>query len=187
MFIATYPAIVLSPPATDRNPWLAATASSQSDDPARKSLILIPYELLATHREYYSFEYARETGLSGVKLGAICISHQSGEGAGMGWFAKRLKPLAPEVPVKLVSDDRRILDGIYYAIYHPYGAARRSFVRRGGSHLRKSKRAAVAGHENHSRSNRCRGRIHSPEWTRGKRWRQPVRSAARILPYRRHA
>ena len=59
--------------------------------------------IVSEAREYDSFEYARDTVSSGAKKGVIFISHESGEDAGMGWFANWLKPLVPEVPVKLVS------------------------------------------------------------------------------------
>jgi putative NIF3 family GTP cyclohydrolase 1 type 2 len=59
--------------------------------------------IVSEAREYDSFEYARDAVLSGAKKGAIFISHESGEDAGMGWFADWLRPLVPEVPVKLVS------------------------------------------------------------------------------------
>lgn len=59
--------------------------------------------IVSEAREYDSFEYARDTVLSGAKKGVIFISHESGEDAGMGWFADWLKPFVPEVPVRLIS------------------------------------------------------------------------------------
>src|SRR4029077_9193900 len=54
-------------------------------------------------REYDSFEYARDTVLSGAAKGAIFVSHEVGEDEGMNWFAKWLQPIVPEVPVKFIS------------------------------------------------------------------------------------
>jgi putative NIF3 family GTP cyclohydrolase 1 type 2 len=59
--------------------------------------------IVSEAREYDSFEYARDTVLSGAKKGVIFISHESGEDAGMDEFARWLKPYVPEVPVRLVS------------------------------------------------------------------------------------
>jgi putative NIF3 family GTP cyclohydrolase 1 type 2 len=59
--------------------------------------------IVSEAREYDSFEYARDTVLSGAPKGAIFISHESGEDAGMDEFARWLKPFVPEVPVRLIS------------------------------------------------------------------------------------
>lgn len=59
--------------------------------------------IVSEAREYDSFEYARDTVLSGAQKGAIFISHESGEDAGMDEFARWLKPFVPEVPVRLIS------------------------------------------------------------------------------------
>jgi hypothetical protein len=53
-------------------------------------------------REYDSFEYVRDTILSGQKKGAIFVSHQSGEDEGMRWFAEWSQPFLPEVQVKFI-------------------------------------------------------------------------------------
>jgi putative NIF3 family GTP cyclohydrolase 1 type 2 len=52
--------------------------------------------------EYDTFEYVRDTVLTGAKKGAIFISHSSGEDEGMRYFAEWLKPLVPELPVKFI-------------------------------------------------------------------------------------
>ena len=59
--------------------------------------------IVSEAREYDSFEYVRDTVLSDPKKGAIFISHESGEDAGMEEFAHWLKPFVPEVPVRLIS------------------------------------------------------------------------------------
>ena len=59
--------------------------------------------IVSEAREYDSFEYARDTVLSGAQRGVIFISHESGEDAGMDEFARWLRPFVPEVPVRLVS------------------------------------------------------------------------------------
>ncbi len=58
--------------------------------------------LVSETREYDSFEYARDTVLSGAAKGAIFISHTSGEDLGMEEFARWIKPFVPEVPVKFI-------------------------------------------------------------------------------------
>jgi len=58
--------------------------------------------LVSETREYDSFEYARDTVLSGAHKGAIFISHASGEDLGMEEFAHWLKPLVPEVPIQFI-------------------------------------------------------------------------------------
>jgi putative NIF3 family GTP cyclohydrolase 1 type 2 len=58
--------------------------------------------LVSETREYDSFEYARDTVLSGAKKGAIFISHESGEDLGMEEFARWLKPLVPEVAIQFI-------------------------------------------------------------------------------------
>ncbi len=67
------------------------------------SLPLVDCIIVSEAREYDSFEYVRDTVLSGAKRGAIFISHESGEDAGMEEFARWLKPFVPEVPVRLIS------------------------------------------------------------------------------------
>jgi putative NIF3 family GTP cyclohydrolase 1 type 2 len=58
--------------------------------------------LVSETREYDSFEYARDTVLSGARKGAIFISHASGEDLGMEEFARWLKTFVSEVPVRFV-------------------------------------------------------------------------------------
>jgi putative NIF3 family GTP cyclohydrolase 1 type 2 len=58
--------------------------------------------LVSETREYDSFEYARDTVLSGAKKGAIFISHEAGEDLGMEEFARWLKPFVPEVPIQFI-------------------------------------------------------------------------------------
>jgi putative NIF3 family GTP cyclohydrolase 1 type 2 len=58
--------------------------------------------LVSETREYDSFEYARDTVLSGAPKGAIFISHASGEDLGMEEFARWLKPFVPEVPIQFI-------------------------------------------------------------------------------------
>jgi len=58
--------------------------------------------LVSETREYDSFEYARDTVLSGAKKGAIFISHASGEDLGMEEFARWLKPVVPEVRIQFI-------------------------------------------------------------------------------------
>lgn len=58
--------------------------------------------LVSETREYDSFEYVRDTVLSGAHKGAIFISHAAGEDLGMEEFARWLKPMVFEVPVKFI-------------------------------------------------------------------------------------
>jgi putative NIF3 family GTP cyclohydrolase 1 type 2 len=58
--------------------------------------------IVSETREYDSFEYVRDTVLSGAKKGAIFIAHQSGEDEGMRYFAEWSKPFLPEIPVKFI-------------------------------------------------------------------------------------
>jgi putative NIF3 family GTP cyclohydrolase 1 type 2 len=59
--------------------------------------------IVSEAREYDSFEYARDTVLSGAKKGVIFISHEAGEDEGMNEFARWLKPYVPEVPVRFIA------------------------------------------------------------------------------------
>jgi putative NIF3 family GTP cyclohydrolase 1 type 2 len=59
--------------------------------------------LISEGREYDSFEYVRDVVLSGAKKGAIIVSHEAGEDAGMDEFAKWVTPFVPEVPVKFIA------------------------------------------------------------------------------------
>ena len=58
--------------------------------------------LVSETREYDSFEYVRDTILSGQKKGAIFISHCAGEDEGMRYFAEWSQPFLPELQVKFV-------------------------------------------------------------------------------------
>jgi putative NIF3 family GTP cyclohydrolase 1 type 2 len=58
--------------------------------------------LVSEAREYDSFEYVRDTVLSGAKKGAIFISHVSGEDEGMNEFARWIRPFVPEAPVRYI-------------------------------------------------------------------------------------
>ncbi len=58
--------------------------------------------LVSETREYDSFEYVRDTVLSGAHRGAIFISHTAGEDLGMEEFGRWLKPLVPEVPIQFI-------------------------------------------------------------------------------------
>jgi putative NIF3 family GTP cyclohydrolase 1 type 2 len=58
--------------------------------------------IVSEAREYDSFEYARDLVLTGAHKGAIFISHTSGEDLGMEEFARFLKPIVTEVPIKFI-------------------------------------------------------------------------------------
>jgi putative NIF3 family GTP cyclohydrolase 1 type 2 len=58
--------------------------------------------IVSEAREYDSFEYARDVVLSGAAKGAIFISHQAGEDMGMDEFARWLKPIVTEVPIRFI-------------------------------------------------------------------------------------
>jgi putative NIF3 family GTP cyclohydrolase 1 type 2 len=58
--------------------------------------------LVSEAREYDSYEYVRDTIAAGAKKGAIFISHEAGEEAGMDEFARWIKPIVTEVPVQFV-------------------------------------------------------------------------------------
>mgnify|MGYP005810121835 CR=1 FL=1 len=53
-------------------------------------------------REWDSFEYVRDTVLSGAKKGAVIIAHEAAEEAGMEEFANWLRPFVPEVKVQFI-------------------------------------------------------------------------------------
>jgi putative NIF3 family GTP cyclohydrolase 1 type 2 len=59
--------------------------------------------IVSEAREYDSFEYVRDTILSGQKKGAIFMSHTSGEDEGMRYFVEWSKPFLPEVPMKYIA------------------------------------------------------------------------------------
>ena len=54
-------------------------------------------------REYDTFEYARDAVFAGTPRGVIYIAHEASEDVGMDWFARWLRPLVPEVPVRYIS------------------------------------------------------------------------------------
>jgi putative NIF3 family GTP cyclohydrolase 1 type 2 len=58
--------------------------------------------LVSEAREYDSYEYVRDTISMGAKKGAIFISHEAGEEAGMDEFARWIRPLVPEVPILVI-------------------------------------------------------------------------------------
>jgi hypothetical protein len=58
--------------------------------------------LVSEAREFDSYEYVRDAIAAGAKKGAILISHEAGEEAGMDEFASWIKPIVPEVPVQFV-------------------------------------------------------------------------------------
>lgn len=58
--------------------------------------------IVSEAREWDSAEYIRDTVLSGQKKGAIIISHEAGEEAGMDNCAKWLKTFVSEVPVQFI-------------------------------------------------------------------------------------
>ena len=58
--------------------------------------------IVSEAREYDSHEFLRDAVLSGEKRGAIIISHEAGEEAGMDEFASWLKEFVPEVPVRFI-------------------------------------------------------------------------------------
>ena len=58
--------------------------------------------LVSEAREFDSYEYVRDAIAAGAKKGAIFISHEAGEEAGMDEFARWIKPIVPEVPVQFV-------------------------------------------------------------------------------------
>lgn len=58
--------------------------------------------IVSEAREWDSAEYIRDTVLSGQKKGAIIISHESGEEAGMDNCEKWVKGFVSEVPVKFI-------------------------------------------------------------------------------------
>ncbi len=58
--------------------------------------------LISEAREWDSAEYVRDTVLSGQKKGAIIVSHEAGEEAGMDNCANWVKGFVSEVPVKFI-------------------------------------------------------------------------------------
>jgi len=58
--------------------------------------------LISEAREWDSIEYVRDTILSGAKKGAVIISHEAGEEAGMDHCANWLRAFIPEVPVEFI-------------------------------------------------------------------------------------
>jgi hypothetical protein len=58
--------------------------------------------IVSEAREWDSLEYIRDTVLSGQKKGAVVISHEAGEEAGMDHFANWARGFISEVPVKFI-------------------------------------------------------------------------------------
>lgn len=58
--------------------------------------------IVSEAREYDSFEYVRDYVYTYPQKGAIFISHEAGEDMGMDEFARFLKPLVPEVPIRWI-------------------------------------------------------------------------------------
>ncbi len=64
--------------------------------------------LISEAREWDSIEYVRDTVLSGQKKGAVIISHEAGEEAGMAECARWLKTFVSEVPVEFIPTHDRL-------------------------------------------------------------------------------
>lgn len=58
--------------------------------------------IVSEAREWDSAEHIRDTVLSGQKKGALIISHETGEEAGMDNCAAWLKSFVSEVPIRFV-------------------------------------------------------------------------------------
>jgi hypothetical protein len=58
--------------------------------------------IVSEAREWDSAEYIRDTVLSGQKKGALVISHEAGEEAGMDNCTNWMKAFISEVPVRFV-------------------------------------------------------------------------------------
>lgn len=61
--------------------------------------------LISETREYDSYEYLRDSLISGERKSAIIIAHVTGEDEGMREMERWLTPLVPEVPVRFMSTD----------------------------------------------------------------------------------
>jgi putative NIF3 family GTP cyclohydrolase 1 type 2 len=61
--------------------------------------------LISETREYDSYEYLRDSVISGERKGIIIISHVTGEDTGMEEMVRYLKPMVKEIPIKFVSTD----------------------------------------------------------------------------------
>jgi putative NIF3 family GTP cyclohydrolase 1 type 2 len=59
--------------------------------------------IVSETKEYDSFEYVRDAIRSGVKKGAIFVSHVTGEDEGMNNFARWSQPFLPEIPVRYIA------------------------------------------------------------------------------------
>lgn len=64
--------------------------------------------LISEAREWDSIEYVRDTVASGQKKGAVIVSHEAGEEAGMDECAKWLRTFIGEVPVEFVPTHDRL-------------------------------------------------------------------------------
>ncbi len=58
--------------------------------------------LISEAREWDSFEYVRDAVQLGAPKGAVIVSHEAGEEAGMDEFARFLRPLVSEVPIQFI-------------------------------------------------------------------------------------
>jgi putative NIF3 family GTP cyclohydrolase 1 type 2 len=64
--------------------------------------------LISEAREWDSIEYVRDTILSGSKKGAVIITHEAGEEAGMDHCAEWLRTFVTEVPIEFVPTHDRL-------------------------------------------------------------------------------
>jgi putative NIF3 family GTP cyclohydrolase 1 type 2 len=64
--------------------------------------------LISEAREWDSIEYVRDTVLSGAKKGAVVISHEAGEEAGMDHCTDWLRTFIPEVPIEFIPTHDRL-------------------------------------------------------------------------------
>jgi putative NIF3 family GTP cyclohydrolase 1 type 2 len=64
--------------------------------------------LISEAREWDSIEYVRDTILSGSKKGAIVISHEAGEEAGMNHCTNWLRTFVTEVPIEFIPTHDRL-------------------------------------------------------------------------------
>lgn len=64
--------------------------------------------LISEAREWDSIEYVRDTILSGQKKGAVIISHEAGEEAGMDHCTEWLRTFVTEVPIEFIPTHDRL-------------------------------------------------------------------------------
>ena len=72
------------------------------------ALPLVDMLIVSEAREWDSLEYIRDTVLSGQKKGAVIVSHEAGEEAGMDNCANWVRGFVSEVPVKFIETDDQI-------------------------------------------------------------------------------